>query len=180
MKTTEILARVQALAAEWQAALGADVKVVLGGSLVSDTFVNDGAKVVDVDIRFLVDDPEAPGLITRVEAATGLRYRKTIAVADWPVGQSTGHMIEGILEVPGIDLPCEVEGCLRSRKYVGWHQYYQLVFSADELAAFRADKLQLRSDKAAYKARKFAMIEACKARALSNGLVPADRAPFER
>ena len=180
MKTSEILARVNEQIATWQAALGSDLELALGGSLVSDTFVLDGAEVIDVDVRFLVDNPEADGLVERVEAVTGLSLRKTITVNDWPVGQSTAHMIEGFLDIEGLPLKAEVEGCLRNRKYVGWHRYYQQVFSQDELAAFRVDKLRLRDDKRAYKARKSAMRDECQRRALAKGLVSPDRAPFEK
>jgi hypothetical protein len=177
MGTAQILGAVEALITTWQAELGSDVTVILGGSLVSDTFVAEGAKVIDVDVRFLVDDPELPGLVKKIEAVTGLAYRKTIQVGDWPEGSSTGHMIEGFLDIPGLDLKAEVEGCLRSRKYVGWHRYYQAVFSAAELAEFRADKLRLRGDKQAYKARKNAMRSECERRAVALGLVPSDRSP---
>lgn len=179
MTVREMLGAVEALVATWQAKLGSDVQIVLGGSLVSDTFVIEGAKVVDVDVRFLVVDSEASGLVERIEAVTGLKYRKTIQVGDWPSGTSVGHMIEGFLQVHGIDLPCEVEGCLRNRKYVGWHQFYQQVFSAEELADFRAQKLSLRGDKKAYKALKSAMREECVRRAVEKGIVSPDRSPFD-
>jgi hypothetical protein len=179
MKTADLLRAIEVLIATWQAELGSDVAVTLGGSLVSDTFVVEGAKVIDVDVRFLVENPDAPGLIERIERVTGLRYRKTIQVADWPAGTSTGHMIEGFLDVPGLPLPAEVEGCLRNRRYVGWHRYYQAVFSPAELAAFRADKLLLRGDKTAYKGRKSAMIEECKTRAIAKDLISPERAPCE-
>lgn len=177
--TTEvILARVEALTASWQEKLGDRVKIVLGGSLVSNTFVADGAKVIDADVRFLVRDPADPSLIAQIEQVTGLRYRKTIEVGDWPSGKSQGHMIEEILNIDGLPLPVEMEGCLRNQNYVGWHNYYTQVFTAGELSDFCKQKLELRGDKQAYKALKSAMREECVKRAVAQGLVSPERAPF--
>jgi hypothetical protein len=174
--TTEvILARVEALANSWQQKLGKQAKVVLGGSLVSDTFVPEGAKVIDADIRFLVKDPSDPSLIPLIEGVTGLTYRKTIEVGDWPSGKSTAHMIEGALTVEGVPLPIEVEGCLRNESYVGWHSYYQQVFTAEELAHFRQQKRECRDEKERYKALKFAMREECVRRAVTQGLVSSEK-----
>ena len=179
MTTAEILRAVETLIATWQAELGDEVNVILGGSLVSDTFVAEGAKVIDVDIRFLVVDPNTQGLVKKIETATGLTYRKTIQVGDWPQGSSIGHLIEGFLDLAGLDLTAEVEGCLRNRRYVGWHRYYKAVFSTMELAEFRADKLRLRGDKSAYKVRKDIMRSECERRATALGIVPNDRSPYE-
>jgi hypothetical protein len=180
IETALILSAIKTLIALWSEQLGPKFQLILGGSLVSDTFVSDGAKTIDVDLRFLVDNPDEPGLIDQVEAVTGLRYKKTNdAVADWPSGKSAAHMIEGFLEVEGIPLPLEIEGCLRNKRYVGWHRYYKEVFSEEELAEFRADKIRLRSDKSAYKKRKSQMRDECQRRAIEMGLVSPDRAPFE-
>ncbi len=82
--------------AQWQIALGPSVEVVLGWSLVSGLLILDEeTRVIDVDARFLVENPQDPALCRAVEAATGLRYRKTITVGDWPEGQSVGVMVEG-------------------------------------------------------------------------------------
>lgn len=159
------------LAAKWQAELGPDVQVVLGGSLVSQTFVRTGDEPYDMDIRFLAADPAA--VVARVEKVTGLSLRKSIPVNDFPVGTSTGHMVEGVIEFDGI--PLEVEGCVRSPAYAGWAGYYSRVFTTNELADFRVDKRALKGDKKAYKARKNAMLLDAQSRVIARGLIkPAD------
>jgi hypothetical protein len=173
-----ILARVEALVASWQEKLGDRVEIVLGGSLVSNTFVAEDAKVIDADVRFLVKDPSDPTLITQIEQVTGLKYRKTIEVGDWPSGKSQGHMIEGILNIEGLPLPVEIEGCLRNQRYVGWHNYYSRVFTPEELSDFREAKHTLRGDKQAYKSLKSAMREECVKRATTDGLVSLEQAPY--
>ena len=102
---------------------------------------------------------------------TGLKYRKTISVADWPEGTSNGIQIEGEVTIDGVELPLDVEGCLRNDKYVGWARYYKDVLSSEELAQFKADKIRLRDDKMAYKALKQEMVEEVKKRCLEKGLV---------
>lgn len=179
VETTTILAAIETLIAQWGDELGSDFQLVLGGSLVSDTFVSEGATEVDVDLRFLVNDPAEPGLVEKVETVTGLHLKKTIEAADWPGGKSAAFMIEGKMELPEIPLPLDIEGCLRNRRYVGWHRYYRAVFSAEELAEFRADKIRLRDEKLEYKARKSQMRDECQRRAIEMGLVSPDRAPFE-
>lgn len=155
------------LAAQWQKALGDKVKVVMGGSLISGTFVQTGNDPIDMDVRFLSDDPEAA--IPDIERVTGLKFRKTIAASDFPVGTSTAYMIEGFLNVDGKTI--EVEGSARNKAYVGWANYYKQVFSEQELADFRKDKLALKGDKKAYKARKNAMLQEAQTRAILRGLI---------
>ena len=168
----QVLEVVQGLVARWQAALGDDVQVVLGGSLVSGLFIVEGAETVDVDARFLTAIPvDDPALIARVEAATGLKFRKTITVADWPEGQSVGVMVEGLINLPGIHLPLEVEGCIRNPKYVGWARFYTAVLTVEELAVVRAQKVALRGDKKAYKAYKETVRAEVQRRVLERGLL---------
>ncbi|MBI5255282.1 MAG: hypothetical protein HY855_02195 [Burkholderiales bacterium] len=163
------LASAKRMAAKWQAELGGDVQVVLGGSLVSGLFVQAGNEPIDLDVRFLSKSPES--IIKRVEAATGLQLRKEIKVNDFPVGTSTGFMVEGVIEVDGMQM--EVEGCVRSPSYVGWANYYRSVLTHDELEQFKADKLRLKGEKKAYKALKSGMLEKVQARAIARGVVPA-------
>lgn len=174
-----ILKKVEELLAKWQEALGKEVQIVLGGSLVSGLFIIEGSDVIDVDVRFLVDDPNDSSWIARIEKVTGLKCRKTIEVGDWPQGKSTGVMIEGHLDHPELDVPLDCEGCLRNRKYVGWARFYPQVFSECELEEIRRKKIELRSDKKAYKAYKSDIRQTSENRALEMGLVNPDRAPFE-
>jgi hypothetical protein len=176
-KIEAITKRVHELINDWQEALP-EIKIVLGGSLVSGLFILDGeTESVDVDLRFLVHhapDTEAvvtQDLIKKIEEVTGLKYRKTIKVADWPDGESNGIQIEGEVTVDGVDLPLDVEGCLRNDKYVGWAQYYKEVLSPEELAHFKTEKIRLRHDKVAYKALKQEVIAEVKKRCLEKGLV---------
>lgn len=170
---TNILIAVEARIATWQHQLP-DCSVVLGGSLVSGLFVLEGASVIDADVRFLVPEPSR-ALADHIASVTGLAYRKEIPVADWHgVGQketmSIGYMVEGVVDL-GLPLPVEVEGCVRNPSYVGWAKYYPLVLTQEELAQFRADKVRLRDDKAAYKALKQAMLAIVRERAIERGLV---------
>jgi len=168
----KILAVVSALIAEWQRALGDKVEVVLGGSLVSGLFILEGAESVDVDVRFLTDDPLNEGLRRRIESVTALAFRKQITVNDWPSGsQSPGVMVEGKLTHPELALPLDVEGCIRNRAYVGWARFYRTVFSPAELEEMLARKLALRADKKAYKAFKSGVISEAQRRCLELGLV---------
>jgi len=167
-----MLSAVEALIAEWQSALGESVKVVLCGSLVSGLFIlDDETKMIDVDVRFLVENPEDEALRQRVEAVTGLKYRKTITVNDWPTGTSTGVMVEGVLTVPELALPLDVEGCIRNPKYVGWARFYQTVLTQDELSNFRRKKLELRHNKAEYKKLKEEVRSEVARRCVERGLV---------
>jgi|GEM_PF-1910141 len=175
MEMERALTVVEMLVAQWQAALGDDISVLLGGSLVSGLFIAEGARAVDVDVRFLTDRRvDDPVLIARVEASTGLKYRKTITVSDWPQGQSAGVMVEGLLDA-GLGLPLEVEGCIRSRAYIGWARFYREVYSPEELAEIRARKVALRDDKAAYKKYKAVIRDEAECRCLARGLVERPR-----
>ncbi len=167
-----ILEIVEALVAKWQAALGDDVQVILGGSLVSGLFILDSeTTAIDVDVRFLVENPEDEEIRQRIESVTGLKYRKTIPVADWPEGSSVGVMIEGFIKIPELDLPLEVEGCIRNTHYVGWARFYQQVLTLDELAEIRRRKIKLRHDKRAYKVFKQEVLAIVQRRVLDRRLL---------
>lgn len=167
-----ILRQVEALIAQWQLALGDSVQVLLGGSLVSGLLIlDDETKVIDVDVRFLTDDPTNEELRRKIETVTGLAYRKTIPVNDWPEGESLGVMIEGQLNVSTIPYPLDVEGCVRNHRYVGWHQYYQQVLTPEELAECRRQKVELRHDKQAYKAAKAEVRKEVERRCVARGIV---------
>lgn len=172
MNAQQILSLVSSLVATWQAALGSSVRVVLGGSLVSGLLVFDEeTKVIDVDLRFLVDDPEDEAVRREIEAITGLVYRKTVTVGDWPSGESIGVMVEGIIKLPELPLPLDVEGCIRNPKYVGWARFYRTVLTEQELEEFRQRKVTLRHDKVAYKKMKGEMISEVQRRCIAAGLV---------
>lgn len=165
--------KVNELMARWQRDLGDEVEVVLGGSLASDLFVFDEeAKVVDVDVRFLVDNPEDKGICKKIEAVTGLAYRKTIAVEDWPSNSpSPGIMVEGKIEMEGIPLPLDIEGCIRNRKYVGWARFYRQVLSPEEIRDFIKKKKMLRGNKAEYKKMKSEIRAEVERRCIEKGFV---------
>ena len=176
-KVEAITKRVDQLIEKWQGELP-DVQIVLGGSLVSGLFIFDEqTDSVDVDLRFLVpatpstEDAVTQELIKKIEKVTGLKYRKTISVADWPEGTSAGIQIEGEITIDGVELPLDVEGCLRNDKYVGWARYYKDVLSPKEFAQFKSDKIRLRDDKEAYKALKQEVIAEVKKRCLERGFV---------
>lgn len=176
-KVEAVTKKVHELITKWQDALP-EVKIVLGGSLISGLFILDEeTDSVDVDLRFLIprtpitDESTTQELIQKIERVTDLKYRKTIAVADWPEGTSNGIQIEGTVKIEGVDLPLDVEGCLRNDKYVGWGKYYKDVLTPDELSHFRQEKIRLRHDKLAYKALKQEMIEEVKKRCFEKGLV---------
>lgn len=176
-KLEAITNKVNAMVRQWQTALP-DVEIVLGGSLVSGLFILDEkTDAVDVDLRFLSkkdispESEEAKELIRKIEAITGLKYRKTITVSDWPSGSSEGIQIEGALHLDGVDLPLDVEGCLRNDRYVGWAKFYKQVLSQEELDFFKTEKIRLRDDKTEYKALKQRMIEEVQKRCLEKGLV---------
>jgi hypothetical protein len=171
--TMDVLEIVNSLIVKWQAQLP-NCQLILGGSLVSGLFVRDETTTsYDVDLRFLVDevplDPTSP-LLREVTDVTGLKYRKTINVEDWPSGQSKGMMVEGFVDV-GLDLPLEIEGCIRNKKYVGWARFYPVVLSPQELLEFRQQKILLRADKEAYKRLKKNMLTTVKERCIERGLV---------
>ena len=117
--------------------------------------------------EFLHNQP----IIKKIESVTGLNYRKTITVADWPGGESKGVMIEGQIKLPDVSLPLDVEGCLRNTKYVGWAKFFQEVLTQDELTDFLERKKQLRGDKKAYKALKEEMRRLVVGRCVERGLV---------
>jgi hypothetical protein len=84
------------VARNWQSKLGTNVRVVMGGSLVSRTLARtDRSKPVDMDVRFLTDNPERD--YPKIEAATGLKLRKVIDVDEYPSGKSKGYLVEGPL-----------------------------------------------------------------------------------
>ncbi len=136
---------VNTLLDEWRAKLGPDYEVELAGSLRSDTFILEGREKIDADIRFCVADPGIPEHIARIEAVTGLRYRTSIDVNDWPDGMSRAHLIEGCMSIPGMTLPLKIEGCLRNRRRANWHELYLKYFTRIELERYRRTKFQLRN-----------------------------------
>jgi hypothetical protein len=168
---TLVLPRIRTMMAEWQAKLGDVVKLDLDGSILSDTFIFEGAKVIDIDLRFLVDSPDAPGLREQIEAATGLRFRKSITVNDWPEGTSTAHLLEGRLSIPEATIPIEVEGCLRNRYAINWHAIYLHVFTPRELHRYKNRKLSFRGDVERSKDLKIAMRLEARDRANARGLI---------
>jgi hypothetical protein len=168
---TLILPRIRMMMAEWQAKLGDVVKLDLDGSILSDTFIFEGAKVIDIDLRFLADLPQAPGLREQIEAATGLRFRKSITVNDWPEGTSTAHLLEGQLTIPESTIPIEVEGCLRNRRAINWHAIYLHVFTPQELNRYKNRKLSFRGDVERSKDLKIAMRLEARDRATARGLI---------
>lgn len=166
-----ILSVVEKLIVQWQDALGTEVEVILGGSLISGLFILEGADCIDVDVRFLTRNPMSESLRSRIETVTGLAFRKVISVGDWPNGESQGVMIERKLNHPELNLPLDVEGCLRNRAYVGWARFYRLVLTENELAEVRRRKLALRSDKKTYKTFKSEVRSEVERRAIAAGLV---------
>jgi hypothetical protein len=144
------------VASEWQDRLGPDIKVVMGGSLVSRTYVRSrGDEPIDMDIRFLTDNPERD--YPKVEAVTGLKLKKSRPMDNYPSGSATGYLVEGPLTRDGITF--DVEAAVRTPAYVGWARFYPAVMTPDELAAFRADKARLKGDKEAYKALKASVLK---------------------
>lgn len=168
----QIKSKVDFMIAGWQKKMP-EVEIILGGSLVSGLFILDNeTKVIDVDVRFLVNhQPITEELRKRIEEVTGLKYRKSIPVGDWPSGQSTGEMIEGIIKLPDLEFPLDIEGCLRNEKYVGWARFYQNVLNKNELEEFFERKKQLRHDKVAYKALKEEVRRKVVGRCIERGLV---------
>ncbi|MBP9711627.1 MAG: hypothetical protein KBD55_01165 [Candidatus Pacebacteria bacterium] len=173
MSIEQIKERVDLLIEDWQKKLP-QTRIVLGGSLVSGLFILDEhTKLIDVDVRFLTDGQPSQDLIENIENVTGLKYRKTIAVEDWPQGTSEGYMIEGQIKLPDCDLPLDIEGCLRNNKYVGWARFYQQVLTPTELVDFLEKKKSLRDHKVEYKALKKEMIKLVIGRCIERGLVDA-------
>lgn len=168
----EIIEKIKSLIADWQAALGDSVQVILGGSLVSGLFILDEeTEVIDVDIRFLAPNPEDENLRKRIEAVTGLQYRKTISVNDWPSGESKGIMVEGQLLIDRVTLPLDIEGCLRNPNYVGWAKFYTTVLTPREIEHIRQQKILLRYNKAGYKKFKAEIRAEVEKRCIAAGLV---------
>ncbi len=134
------------MVAGWQAQLGTDITVILGGSLVSGLFIwDEDTKLIDVDVRFLVDDDQVLNgqMRERIETCTGLKFRKQLRIGnpadpDDPV--SDGVLVEGQFHVAGLDIPLEVEGCIRNRDYQSWAHLYCEVFTQEELAEIRSTK----------------------------------------
>jgi hypothetical protein len=144
-----LLTTANGVARDWQKKLGTDVRVVMGGSLVSRTLARTDTKPVDMDVRFLTDNPEHD--YPKIEAATGLKLRKVIDVDEYPSGKSKGYLVEGPLTTNGVTF--DVEGMVRTPSgHLGITKYYPKVMTPDELAAFRADKARLSSGEGANKA----------------------------
>lgn len=176
-KLESIVNKVEIMIRQWQTALP-EVQIVLGGSLVSGLFILDEkTQNIDVDLRFLskkdisLESDEVKKLINKIEEITGLKYRKIITVSDWPSGSSEGIQIEGVVYVDGVELPLDIEGCLRNDRYVGWAKFYKEVLSQEELDFFKNEKIRLRNYKTEYKALKQRMIEEVQKRCLEKGLI---------
>lgn len=172
MTIEEIIEReAYSLVENWQQDLP-EVQVVLGGSIVSGLLiVDEQTRAIDVDVRFLVEEPTSTSIQKKIEEVTGLTYRKTILTDDWPQGQSQAAMVEGTLQIPSITYPLDIEGCIRNEKYVGWHQYFERVFSEEELTSIRSQKRELRHDKVEYKKMKNDILAEVKRRCVELGLV---------
>lgn len=165
-----VLPVLRRLIAVWQESFGDEVTVTLDGSVVSDTRVITPDSVIDVDIRFNVDNPDTPGLIGWIEQLTGLSYRKTIEVNDWPTGMSKAHMIEKKLILPGVPNLIDIEGCLRNRRGIDWHPLYLQLFSAAELERYRLGTLRLKAQPEVYRQLKQTMRTVARDRALERGI----------
>jgi N12 class adenine-specific DNA methylase len=152
----KLISTANKVAGEWQDKLGPDIKVVMGGSLVSRTYARVRPnEPIDMDIRFLTKNPERD--YPKVETVTGLKLRKTRPVDDYPSGSSKGFLVEGPFTRDGITF--DVEAAVRTPSYVGWARFYPKVLTADELSAFRGDKASLRGNKEEYKALKGRMLK---------------------
>jgi hypothetical protein len=168
----------------WQSVLGNDVDVVLGGSLVSGFFIwDDETKVIDVDVRFLVDDDKIldPQMHSRIETATGLTYRKQIMIGnpeDPSDPVSDGVLVEARFNADGIAIPLEVEGCIRNRSYESWARFYREVFTADEVDTIIKRKAHLKQHgtKDEYKAYKTWIRREADRRIVESGLAKAPQA----
>jgi hypothetical protein len=168
----EILEKIEALVAKWQEALGNSAQVILGGSLISGLFILDEeTEIIDVDVRFLSVDPENEILRKKIETVTGLKYRKTITVNDWPSGESKGIMVEGRLVLTGVGLPLDIEGCIRNPKYVGWARFYTAVLTLQEIEDIRNKKIILRHNKSEYKKFKSEIRKEVERRCIAANLV---------
>ena len=167
-----LLAAANDLTKEWQQRVGDDIKVVLGGSLVSKTYVQHGKELPDLDVRFLTKDPERDW--PRVAEATGLKFRKARMFDDYPNGQSKGVLVEGPVTRNGITF--DVEAAVRSPDYVGWARFYPEVMTPREIEAYRKEKADLKSsgDKDAYKALKLRVLDEVKKRVNDWGLLSGD------
>jgi hypothetical protein len=162
------------IAGDWQKKLaGLGVKVVMGGSLVSGLALP--SAVHDMDVRFLYDG-DRESIVPDIEAATGLKFRKTIKIGGGDQGpESDAHMIEGKLTKDGVTF--DVEGQLRNTNYTGWAKYYPQVLSPAEMATARGKKMELRHDKKAYKAYKQDLLAEVMKRVKEKGLLPGAAKP---
>ena len=160
--------RANDLVQEWQDKLTQlGVKVVMGGSLASGLALP--RAVHDMDVRFLYDG-DRTAIVSKIEQATGLSFRKTITLAEGKGRPGwDAHLLEGMLSLDGFTF--EVEGALRNSSYTGWAQYYPEVLSPKELADARQRKMELREDKAAYKAFKDELLRIVKQRMRAKGLL---------
>ena len=132
-----------------------EIEVELGGSLVSGLFVQDGAEKYDADVKFIVKDPQNEVILQKIQAVTGLEYRKTIRIKELPTDKNTATMMEKTFIVPELKLPVDVEGCVRQGPYLNSHKLYTKFFSAEEMEEIRKKKKELRKDKESYKKFKY-------------------------
>ena len=122
----------------------------------------------DADIRFLYDG-DREKIIPQIEAATGLKFRKSIKVGGGGEPESDAHMIEGKITRNGVTF--DVEGALRNSNYTGWASYYPKVMAPQELAEARRKKTELKHDKPAYKAYKMDLLREVQKRVREQGLL---------
>lgn len=156
------------------APLGVDV--VLGGSFRSGLAIPpEGGHNYDIDLRFLFDGNRKE-LISSVEQATGLAYKKAV---EFPDESEPVYKFSGRVESGGVAF--DVDGDLRDTNYFGWQRLYPQVLTPTELKTARQTKTFLRrlpDDRKAYKAFKQALIKEVQQRAKSRGLAgAASRAP---
>jgi cytidyltransferase-like protein len=134
-----------------------EIKVELGGSLISGLFVFEGADKFDADVKFIVSNPEDQTILQKIESVTGLKYKKTLRIKELPPEKNTAVMMENTVTVPGLSLPIDIEGCVRQGPYINSHKFYPLYFSPDELRQIKETKKALRGNKEEYKKFKYEM-----------------------
>lgn len=162
--------------AEWETVLDTnEVRIELGGSLVSGLFVSEGANKYDADVKFIVKNPEDPEILRKIEVATGLRYRKTINIRELPPEKNTATLMEKVFEIPGVEMPVDVEGLVRQGPYINSHKLVLKVLTLNEQEEVRRKKRELRDDKEAYKKYKYEIRDGVIRRAKETGLIVKEK-----
>lgn len=142
--------------AEWKSKFDPnEIEIELGGSLISGLFVYDGANKFDADVKFIVKNPEDQAILQKIQSVTGLEYKKTLRIKELPPEKNTAVMMEKTVEVPGLSLPLDIEGCVRQGPYVNSHKLYSEYFSSEELSQIKEKKKELRGNKEEYKKYKY-------------------------